>query len=383
MSPLPDLHDMLAELVATPSVSSTDPPLDMSNRAVAQVLAGWMERYGLDVEVADVRGWPGKVNVIGRSGPDAAQGLVLAGHLDTVPPAENGWHDDPFRLRMEKGAYIGLGVADMKAFFAVALRAIARVDANRLRQPVFLLGTADEESSMCGGAELAAAGRLRARHAVIGEPTSLRPVRAHKGVLFEAIRVTGKAGHSSDPALGLNALDGMHRVMQALMTLRGELARDWQDPVFDVPSPTLNFGHLAGGDAPNRIAERAELHIDLRTLPGMPLDTFRRVIHERATAALQSSGFELAFEPLFEGLGALDTPPDAPLLAALEVITGREAGSVAFSTEGPYLRQLGMDVAIFGPGDIAQAHQPEESIATNDLARYESHLVSLIEKFCT
>lgn len=383
MRGLPDLEVMLSTLVATPSTSSSDPALDVSNRAIAEILGGWLHDAGFSVDFRDIPGWPGKMNVLGRLGPETAGGLVLAGHLDTVPVAELGWRDDPFRLRREGDDFIGLGIADMKAFFAVALRAVARFPAAGLREPVWILGTADEESSMCGGAALVEDNRLRARHAVIGEPTGLRPVRAHKGVLFEAIRVHGRAGHSSNPALGLNALDGMHRVMQALMDLRAELAREWHDPVFEVPAPTLNFGRLAGGDAPNRIADAAELQVDLRTLPGMPLAAFRETIRERAAAALAGSAYSLHFEALFEGLGSLDTPPDAPVVRELEAQTGHEAGSVAFSTEGPYLRQLGMDVAIFGPGDIDQAHQPEERVSALALARCEEHLASLIRKFCT
>lgn len=382
--PAPDLETMLRTLIGTPSVSCVDAAHDMSNRPVAEAAAGWLDDLGFHVEIIDIPGFPGKVNLLAMLGPaERTGGLVLAGHLDTVPGDTPGWRDDPFRLRREGDDYVGLGTADMKSFLAVAIAAAARIEAADLREPVIILGTADEESSMCGGKALVRAGAPRARHALIGEPTALRPIRAHKGILFDAIRVHGAAGHSSNPALGSNALEGMHRVMQALMDFRADLARDFHNGIFEVPQPTLNFGHLHGGDTPNRICAEAELHIDLRTLPGMDLDEFRRALRRRASDALDGTSFSLGFEALFDGVGALETPADAALVRALEEMTGHAASAVAFSTEGPYLRELDMDVVICGPGDIGQAHQPEERVSRRALAASERQVGALIRKFCT
>lgn len=377
-----DTERLLDELVGVPSVSCVDTQLDMSNRPVAEALASQLDHAGFRVEIVDVPGFPGKVNLLATLGASQGRGgLVLAGHLDTVP-AGGGWRDDPFRLRREGDELIGLGTADMKAFLAVAVAAARKYRAADLQQPLIILGTADEESSMCGGKALVTAGSPRARHAVIGEPTALKPVRAHKGILFDAIRVIGHAGHSSNPALGNNALEGMHRVMQSLMDLRRELAETWHNPLFEVPVPTMNFGHLHGGDTPNRICAEAELHIDLRTLPGMELSRFRSLLRERAGAALEGTGFQLSFEALFDGVSALETPADAALVRAYEEMTGESAGAVAFSTEGPYLRELDMDVVICGPGEIDQAHQPEERVSVQSLQTCEAQLSQLIERFC-
>lgn len=379
---IPDLDDMLRTLIGIPSVSCVDRGLDMSNRGVAEALADWLEPLGFDIRLLDIPGHPGKVNLLATLGPSRGGGLVLAGHLDTVPAGARGWREDPFRLRREGDDYIGLGTADMKSFLAIATAAAARFAGSDLREPLIILGTADEESSMCGGKALITAGAPRARHAVIGEPTALKPVRAHKGILFDAIRVHGAAGHSSNPALGNNALEGMHRVMQALMDFRAELAREWHNEIFEVPMPTLNFGHLHGGDTPNRICAEAELHIDLRTLPGMELPAFRAALRQRAADALDGTPFTLSFEALFDGVEALETPATAPLVRALESMSGQPASAVAFSTEGPYLRALDMDVVIWGPGDIDQAHQPEERVSRRALLDCEQQLAQLIRNFC-
>ena len=134
---------------------------------------------------------------------------------------------------------------------------------------------------MDGANMLVATGKPRARHAIIGEPTDLRPVRMHKGMMMEAVTVTGQSGHSSNPALGRNALEGMQQVMADLLAFRDELAARHRNPLFEVEVPTLNFGCIHGGDNPNRICGECELHFDLRPLPGMDLEELRAVIRER------------------------------------------------------------------------------------------------------
>lgn len=379
--PVPGRDEMIAGLVATPSVSCVEPALDMSNRPVAEKLAGWLLALGFRVEIHDIQGWPGKVNMIATLG-EGDGGLVLAGHLDTVPFDADGWRGDPFTVRREGERLVGLGTADMKSFLAVAASAAAKFANANFRQPLILLGTADEESSMCGDRALVDTGQPRARHAVIGEPTGMRPVRTHKGILMEAIHVHGRAGHSSNPAFGLNALEGMHRVMQALMQWREELKRDWQDEVFDVAQPTMNFGHLHGGDNPNRICADAELHIDLRLLPGMPLEEFRKRLRERASTALQGTEFHVSSRSLFDGIGGLATPADAAIVKSAENLTGTPAGSAVFATEGPFLQALDMDVIIMGPGHIDVAHQPEEYVEFSQLDRCEKILERLIHEYC-
>ena len=162
----------------------------------------------------------------------------------------------------------GLGSTDMKGFFPLAIAAASQFIDTPLQQPLIFLATADEESSMNGARALAAAGKPKARAAIIGEPTSLAPIRMHKGIMMEAVRVTGQAGHSSNPTLGNSALEGMHAVMGDLMAYRGELGERYSNELFSVPFPTLNLGCIHGGDSPNRICGQAELHFDLRMTPG-------------------------------------------------------------------------------------------------------------------
>jgi acetylornithine deacetylase len=371
----------IAALVGIPSVSSALADRDMPNRALIDYLAGRMEAQGFDLQLQETAGGPGKRNLIGSLGRGAG-GLVLAGHTDTVACDPGTWQSDPFVLSERNGRLYGLGVCDMKAFFALALAAAAEFEARELRRPLVILATADEETSMAGARALAATGQAPGRYAVIGEPTGLRPVRSHKGILMERIRVHGHSGHSSDPSLGRNAIEAMQRVLVALLEWRAELQRAHFDPAFDIPTPTLNLGRIHGGDNPNRICGNCELDIDLRPLPGMSLTSLRAELHDRARHAVAGSGCSVSFEVLFGGIEAMSTPADSPLVRAAEELTGTMAEAVAFATEAPFFAQLGTDVLILGPGSIAQAHQPDEYLELARLQPMLEVLRRLIRQFC-
>ena len=378
---IPNLLDMLRRLIGTPSISSVNPQWDQSNSAVIHLLAQWLEELGMGVEILPIPGHPGKANLIARAG-SGEDGLVLSGHTDTVPYDEGRWTRDPFQLTEADNRLYGLGAADMKSFFALVIEALRGLPLDRLRQPLTIVATADEESTMSGARALVAAGRRLGRYAVIGEPTGLRPVRMHKGISMDAIRLTGRSGHSSNPALGVNALEGMYRVMGEILSWRGELEAAHRNPAFEVETPTVNLGHIQGGDSPNRICARCELHIDMRPLPGMDLGEMRSALEERLRKALSGTGLKLEMEPLFHGIPAMETPAAAEIVKAAEAITGFSAGAVAFGTEGPYLSRLGMETIVLGPGHIEQAHQPDEYLETGHIQPAIGLVQSLVKRFC-
>jgi acetylornithine deacetylase len=375
------LQHMMRKLIGAPSVSSVSPDWDTSNAQVIDLLAEWCETAGFRVERLPIAGHPGKFNLVASAG-QGPDGLVLSGHTDTVPYDDARWSSDPFTLSEKNDRWYGLGTCDMKGFFAVVLDAIRDLDLNRLRQPLILIATADEESSMCGARALLDTHRRLGRHAVIGEPTGLKPIRLHKGVGMEAIRLTGRSGHSSDPALGVNALEGMHQAIAELLAWRNELQQRYRNPLFAVQEPTINLGHIHGGDNPNRICAHCELHFDIRPLPGMDLDELRGQIDQRIGARLADSGLQFERVSLFEGIPAMDTPADSPIVRAAESLTGHSAGAVAFGTEGPYLNEMGMQTLIMGPGSIDQAHQPDEYLALDQLKPAAEIIRQLVKRFC-
>ncbi len=380
-TPLPPLLEQLATLIRLPSVSCTTPAFDMSNRGVIDQLAQWLEDMGFSTRVLPIEGQPTKANLIAvlGSGPG---GLVLAGHTDTVPCDAGRWQQDPFHLTEREGRLYGLGTTDMKGFFPVVLEAARDLRGANLRQPLIVLATADEESSMDGARQLAAQGMPGARFAVIGEPTDLKPIRLHKGMMMEAIQVIGSAGHSSNPALGVNALEAMHEVMGDLLAWRSELQARYSNPAFDVAVPTLNPGCIHGGDNPNRICGECELHFDLRPLPGMHLDELRAGLQQRLGPIARRRGVDIHLRPLFPGVEAFEQAADSELVRACEELTGTRAEAVGFATEAPFLKALGMDTVVMGPGSINQAHQVDEFLSLEQIDPAVALIRQLIRRFC-
>lgn len=381
MSSLPDLKSALSQLIAVPSISSASARWDHSNEPVIQTLAQWLETLGFAIEIMAVPARPGKFNLIATLGRGPG-GLVLSGHTDTVPFDEQRWTSDPFKLTEKDDRWYGLGTCDMKGFFPLVIEAARKFRAQDLQRPLIVLATADEESSMSGAQALVAAGRPEGRYAVIGEPTELRPVRMHKGIMMERLALRGQSGHSSDPSLGRNAMEGMHAVLTELLALRTEWQQRYRHPGFRVEYPTMNLGHIHGGDNPNRICADCELHFDLRPLPGMVIDELRDTMHRRIAPLVRARELGMTFEPLFDGVPAFETPAEAHLVSLCEALTGHKAESVAYATEAPFLQQLGLETLVMGPGSITQAHQPDEFLALSQLQPAIDILTGLIQRCC-
>jgi len=377
----PDCITMIEQLIALPSVSSINPKWDQPNLQVVELLATWLEPLGFNVEISPLDGHHGKANLIATAG-SGEQGLVLSGHTDTVPYDQGRWNHDPFQLTQQDGRLYGLGTSDMKSFFALVLEAIRDLDLAQLTQPLTILATADEESSMHGAKMLVAENRQLGRHALIGEPTGLKPIRMHKGIAMETIRLLGRSGHSSDPSLGVNALEGMHQAIGEILKWRTELQQKHRNPMFKVEVPTLNLGRIQGGDNPNRICAECELQIDLRPLPGMDLGELRSDLTRRLQQLLRDSELKLEMETNFDGIAAMETAATAPIILAAEELSGESAISASFGTEGPYLHQLGIETVILGPGDIEQAHQPDEYLAMERIQPMVEILQGMVRRFC-
>lgn len=382
---LPPPVDMIRRLVAVPSVSSHEPSLDQSNRAVVDLLSEWADALGGSVERREIAGLDDKHNLIVSLGPHHTgepAALLLSGHTDVVPVDEGLWRSDPFEATERDGLLFGRGTADMKGFLALAATAASRVDRSRMRRPLVLLATADEETSMAGAQALVADGGPAARRAIIGEPTGGRPIRMHKGIMMGQLELQGRSGHSSRPAGGVNAIDGMVRVLAALQAMRAGWRQTRRHDGFDVPEATLNFGAVHGGDAPNRICAGCTLTFDVRLVPGMQPGAVEAEIHRHAVAALEGTDVTALYHGMFGAIPPFESPADSGLVRALEEATGQPAGTVMFGTEAPYLQQLGMDTVVMGPGSIDVAHQPDEHLSLAEVEPTVDLLASLIDRWC-
>ncbi|VAW77453.1 Acetylornithine deacetylase [hydrothermal vent metagenome] len=391
----PKFQQMLTTLISTGSVSCIHQEIDMSNLSIIQVLETWLAQAGFVTQIEllpnQAHSSNQKANLTAILYPDTVKptedgsvhgGLILSGHTDTVPFDETLWNSAPLAVTEKDNKFYGLGSCDMKAFFAIALTAIEKYNRSDFKKTLILVATADEESTMEGARVLAEQNKIHADYALIGEPTNLRPVRMHKGMLSDSITVIGQSGHSSNPQLGASALEGMHQVMQDLLVWRDQLQQRYHNNAFTVPVPTMNFGHIHGGDNPNRICGACELHFDLRCLPGMARNELREQIKEITAQALVNSNLHFDYKILFQGIPAFETDSNSEIVKMTEALSGHSAHSVAFGTEAPYFQNLKCETIILGPGSIDQAHQANEFVAHNQIKPMIKLVQQLVEKTC-
>lgn len=377
---LPPFIELYRALIAIPSISATDSALDQSNETLTNVLAGWFRDLGFKVEIQPVPNTRNKFNMLASTGAGAG-GLLLAGHTDTVPYDDGRWTRDPFTLTEHENKLYGLGTADMKGFFAFIVDALRDVDITKLTKPLYILATADEETTMAGASYFSKNTAIRPDCAIIGEPTSLKPVRAHKGHISNAIRITGQSGHSSDPGRGVNAIDLMHDSITQLIGLRNTLKERYNHSGFVIPYPTMNFGHISGGDAANRICACCELHMDIRPLPGLTLSDLDGLLQEALEPVSSRWPGRVAIEELHPPIPGYECPPDHQLVQVVEKLLGVETEIVNYCTEAPFIQEL-CPTLVLGPGSIEQAHQPDEYLDTAFIKPTRELITQVVHHFC-
>jgi acetylornithine deacetylase len=372
------LKETLAELVAIDSVSAR------SNGPVIDYLGVRCEALGFGVQrfpYTDEHGIE-KTNLLAVAGANLANAeveLALVGHTDTVPYDPN-W-SEALTLTEREGKLFGRGACDTKAFIASALTAVEGVDLKGLRQPLGLLFTADEEIGLIGAKRFAEEDRMRAHFAIVGEPTSLQPMRAGKGYCLAEVTVKGREAHSAYPSLGTSAVFGAARLIVRLEKIAKQLRRETH-PDFDPPYTTLNVGVVHGGTAKNVVAGLCSFTLEWRPIPGQPpsrlLDMLKAAIDEE-TAADPNLIFDVDASRADQGF---ETSANSKLVSLLENLTGRSSGTVAFGTEAAQLTELGAEAVVLGPGNIREAHRTGEFVPVAELEACVEVLRQAIERFC-
>jgi acetylornithine deacetylase len=380
VAPLTDA-ELLERLVAFDTTSR------LSNLPLADFVADYLDRPGVRVDrLASPDG--GKANLLVRAGPasETGAGLTLSGHMDVVPAEEPEWRSDPFRLTRAGDTWVARGAADMKGFLALAVNRVASVEPSRLRTPLALLLTYDEEVGTVGArrfAETAGASAGLPRDVIIGEPTSLRVVRLHKGMVRLTLTFTGRAAHSGYPHLGRNAIEPAASAIAALADLR--VALEAERPPHgehfpEVPFVALNVGVVQGGSAANVIPDRCTVQLGIRLLPGSRREDVAERVKRAVVAALPDERFELTTDSESPAMMLEESAALHRELCELVRQTGTE--SVAFATDAGWLQRAGFRCVIFGPGSIEVAHRPNEFVPIGQMERAGAVLDELIHRRC-
>ncbi len=374
------LYDMTSQLIAADTVSHH------TSAPALESLANHLQGFGFEVQL---QRWAegSKANLIAVAGPEEPDGLVVSGHVDIVPfETQPGWTREPLRLAVEGDRLYGRGTTDMKGFLGQCLDAARQLDLDRLRRPLVFLFTSDEEIGCLGGERAARElpGLLGAvpmpRLAWIGEPTSWQVFHAHKGIAGFDVEARGEGGHSSRPEQGVNAIAVAARALVALGELQEQLRDEGSSAEMTslfpgAPYATLNFGTIEGGSASNMIAEACRFTVSYRPLPDRdPLEVYERA--RAALAALEPRDWgaparrgELVVSPPFLAPGLLSARGTALESVLFDELGVAEAGGAPYCTDGGHLAGAGIDCLISGPGDLDQAHQPDESL---DRAAFEA-----------
>jgi acetylornithine deacetylase len=333
-----------------------------------------------------------KANLFATLGDSSRPGLILSGHSDVVPVDGQDWDTDPFMITERDGKLFARGSADMKGFIGVALaqapKFVAALNSNRLDAPLHYALSYDEEVGCLGVRGLIRdleENDIRPAGCVVGEPTSMQPIIAHKGTHRFRCAVHGREAHSSYVTHGVNAIEYAARLVVYIRQIADRLAQiEKRDYGFTVPYSTLSTGLIRGGIAANVVPKDCEFHFDMRTLPQASPDALYQEIRTYAEALAREmqtvdpeSGIDLVWASQTVGLAASEA--DAIVRWAMQLSNNSSVGKVSYGTEAGLFQKMGVPTVICGPGDIAEAHRPNEFVALDQLAQCEAFMNRILE----
>ncbi len=371
MSALDRSIGILSDLISYPTVS-TD-----SNLVMIGYLADRLEDVGAKVDVFH-DATEGKANLYATLGPDRAGGILLAGHTDVVPVTDQPWTTDPFVMVAKQDRLFGRGTCDMKGFIAAVMAMAPQLASQATRRPVHFAFTYDEETGCLGAHDLVkhlAQRDDRPAIAIIGEPTEMRLIEAHKGCFEYSTHFCGREGHGSLPDLGVNAVEFAVRYVQRLLDLREDLKT--RAPIgspFDPPHSTINIGGLHGGIAHNVIPGLASVDWEMRPVRASDADhvknTLRTYCDDVLLPQMQAvwPDASILTEVIAETVGLESMTENAARDLVSELTGANGTDVVSFGTEAGIFQSIGMSAVVCGPGSIQQAHKPDEYLEVAQMA---------------
>lgn len=354
-----------------------------SNLALIRFISEYLDHYGVFYRISASSDGQ-KANLHAIIGPRQAGGIALSGHSDTVPVDGQAWSRDPFALHRQEGKVYARGACDMKGFIASCLAAVPDLQARNYAKPLHLFFSYDEEVG-CHGVQrllrdLKESG-LRPDVVLIGEPSGMKPILAHKGKLNLAVKVRGRTGHSSEPAKGVNAVQAAAEAIAWVAQDARRLATEGPfEEGFEPPHTTAHVGTMQGGTILNIIPEDAEFTMEWRPIPGdSPFEhasRLKRFIAEHVEPGMKAVDPCCGFSyDVFLEMPGMQLDPNHMLATTVKHLTNsNSAGKVAYGTEGGFFERDGIPAIICGPGNIEQAHKPDEWIEETQLDACDSFI---------
>lgn len=377
--------ELIRKLIAFPTVSRD------SNLELIDFVREYLRPLDADVRMTFDDGRR-KANVFATLGPREGSGVVLSGHTDVVPVDGQDWSSDPFAVTEREGRLYGRGTSDMKSFIACALAVAPEYVQRGLKSPLHLAFSYDEEVGCLGVRHLLEdmvhAG-IHPRSCIVGEPTEMRPVIAHKGKQSYRCTVRGLASHSAYAPLGVNAVEAAAEAVAFLKQLaRRHRDRGPYDRGFDVAYTTVHTGVIRGGTALNIVPHECVFDFEFRNLPGDNPDELLREFERHVRGAIEPemhavdprAGFTIR---KMSEIPALDTGAEAGITADAQEFSGcHDIAKVSFGTEASQFQVAGVPTVVCGPGSIREAHKPDEFVTLEQVARCETFLRRLCGCLC-
>lgn len=375
--------DFLRDLVAFPTISRD------SNLELISYVQAALREAGIAwtlVHSEDGR----KANLWASIGPQGVSGVVLSGHTDVVPVEGQAWTSDPFTLTRRSGNLYGRGSADMKGFIAACLAMAGKAVKAKLKTPIHLAFSYDEEIGCVGVRrllDLLKDAPVKPRLCIVGEPTLMQAVTAHKGKLGFRVTAHGLEAHSSLAPIGVNAIYMASDLIAEIRALQNQIAeRGPRDGDYEVAYTTLHVGKIQGGEVMNIVPNRCSFDFEIRYLPQDDQNGIVARIRQSAEKVAQSfrnvyPEARFVFSEL-QSYPALDTPVDSEAVKFVHSLTGgNSTGKITFGTEGGLFQKvLGVPAVVCGPGNIAVAHKPDEYVSEEQMAACDRMLERLVER---
>ncbi|WP_178918913.1 acetylornithine deacetylase [Buchnera aphidicola] len=376
---IPSFIEIYTSLIKIPTISSENNTIDLSNKILIDLLSNYFSELNFSIQIQNIPN-TNKFNMLSSFGSGKG-GLLFSGHTDTVDFNEKAWTTDPFKLTQKNDKIYGLGVVDMKGFFAFLLDVISAINIKEIKKPIYILATANEETDMSGAKYFSEHTKIKPDCIIIGEPTCLKLIHAHKGHVSYKIDIFGDTGHSSNPSNKINSIEIVYEIIKQLIDLKKYIQQKYSHKDFSISYPTMNFGSIQGGSAINRICALCSITFEIRPIPQLSLNTIEILLKEKLKKTRKKWPNRIFLKNLFFSIPAYEVSKKHKIVQKIENLCKMNCSTVNYCTEAPFLKKIAPTL-ILGPGSINQAHHPDEYLDCSFIKPTKDILKNLIIKFC-
>ncbi len=370
---------LLSKLISFKTISMT------SNKELMLFIKDYLSKSSIKCELLE--GSKGQFNLYSRIGPNKEGGILLSGHTDVVPTEGQNWNSDPFKLIKKKNKFYGRGTCDMKSFIAVSLDLVSKINISNLKKPIHLIFSYDEEIGCVGIQKIVPfIKKLKPKpmYCIVGEPTGMKVVNEHKGKKNFLVQFNGVEAHSSLVNNGVNSINFCSEFVEFLKNLQKSISISSKNSKYNPPYSTINVGLIRGGIALNIIPKHCEIEFEIRDTPEINSEEILKKI-KSFLKSLEKKMKKINNKCFIVFKNTNDFPPlktdekKKIIQMALQKLKSNSISSVSFGTEAGVFNKLGVETIVCGPGNIEQAHKPNEYIEESQIIKCQSFLKNIIE----